>query len=408
VTVPLMIVFLAPAIGAQTTTVTFDNPVPPGASDSFLNGVFQGIDFGTGRWRWEGPFAADATNNVYFDSATGTSRTFTFSPAPRVLNSMRVFTVTGGTLTLTDNLGQTRTQAITVGTMQPVNTGWAQPSSTVTVNFTAGWDLGVDDIAYTSVGPPDTTPPTVSMTGPADGATVSNTITVSATASDNVGVAGVQLLLDGAPLGAEDLSAPYAISWDTTTAANGPHTLSARARDAANNTATATSITVTVSNSAPPGAGQIGQWAGPFAWPQAPVHMALLRTGRVLMFDEASGGPGAQLWDPATNSFLAVPMGDNIFCAGHALLADGTLLVNGGTGAGNFYGIAAANLFDSATQTWTSAAPSSYARWYPTTMTLPDGRILTVSGQIVPGTTADIPEIYDPLPISGPRSPARN
>ena len=50
----------------------------------------------------------------------------------------------------------------------------------------------------------DTTPPTVSMTAPANGATVTGSVTVSANASDNVGVAGVQFLLDGAPLGTED------------------------------------------------------------------------------------------------------------------------------------------------------------------------------------------------------------
>ena len=73
-------------------------------------------------------------------------------------------------------------------------------------------------------------------------------MTVSASASDNVGVTGVQFKLDGADLGAEDTSAPYSIVWDTTGVANGPHTLTAVARDAANNTATAADVGVTVSN----------------------------------------------------------------------------------------------------------------------------------------------------------------
>ena len=84
----------------------------------------------------------------------------------------------------------------------------------------------------------DTTAPTVSLTSPAAGATVSATVTVTANASDNVAVVGVQFLLDGAALGAEDTAAPYSVSWDTRTAANGPHTLSARARDAAGNQTT--------------------------------------------------------------------------------------------------------------------------------------------------------------------------
>ena len=65
------------------------------------------------------------------------------------------------------------------------------------------------------------TVPTVSITAPANGATVSGTaVTVSASAADNVGVAGVQFMLDGANLGAEDTTSPYRIAWNTTTATN--------------------------------------------------------------------------------------------------------------------------------------------------------------------------------------------
>jgi YVTN family beta-propeller protein len=98
----------------------------------------------------------------------------------------------------------------------------------------------------------DTKAPTVSITGPAAGATVSGTVPVSATATDNVGVVGVQFLLDNpnTRLGDEDPSAPYGVSWNTTTVANGTHTLIAVARDAAGNTKTAT-VNVTVANTAP-------------------------------------------------------------------------------------------------------------------------------------------------------------
>ncbi|MBI2946817.1 MAG: right-handed parallel beta-helix repeat-containing protein [Verrucomicrobia bacterium] len=98
----------------------------------------------------------------------------------------------------------------------------------------------------------DTTPPTVSITAPASGALLRGTaVTVSANASDNVGVVGVQFKLDGANLGAEDTSSPYSITWNTTTASNGSHTLTAVARDAAGNTTTSAGVTVTVDNSAP-------------------------------------------------------------------------------------------------------------------------------------------------------------
>src|SRR2546426_487941 len=70
----------------------------------------------------------------------------------------------------------------------------------------------------------DTTAPTVTISAPVAGATVVGTITVSASASDNVGVVGVQFQLDGASLGAEDTAAPYSISWNTATETTGPQT----------------------------------------------------------------------------------------------------------------------------------------------------------------------------------------
>src|SRR5262249_27813846 len=100
----------------------------------------------------------------------------------------------------------------------------------------------------------DTTPPTVSVTAPAPGSTVSSTVGVSATASDDRGVGGVQFKVDGANLGAEAAAAPYNVSWNTTTAANGAHSLTAVARDAAGNSTTSAPVSVTVSNvdSTPP------------------------------------------------------------------------------------------------------------------------------------------------------------
>ena len=101
-------------------------------------------------------------------------------------------------------------------------------------------------------GPPvDGVPPTVAVGPPANGATVSGSIGVTATASDNVGVVGVQLVLDNQNLGSEDTTFPYSRSWDTTTVADGQHQLKAVARDAAGNTKTSTTVTVTVANHPP-------------------------------------------------------------------------------------------------------------------------------------------------------------
>ena len=95
----------------------------------------------------------------------------------------------------------------------------------------------------------DTTPPSVSLTAPANGAIVSQSVTVSANAADNTAVAGVQFRLDGTNYGAEDTVAPYSVAWDTTAATNGPHTLTAVARDGANNSTLSAAVNVTVANS---------------------------------------------------------------------------------------------------------------------------------------------------------------
>ncbi|MGN6242227.1 MAG: Ig-like domain-containing protein [Motilibacteraceae bacterium] len=98
-------------------------------------------------------------------------------------------------------------------------------------------------------GTADTTAPAVGVTAPASGATVAGTTTVTAGATDaGSGVASVLLLLDGKALGAAVSAAPYSLSWDTTTATDGEHVLSATATDKAGNTATSTGVTVTVDN----------------------------------------------------------------------------------------------------------------------------------------------------------------
>jgi hypothetical protein len=102
-----------------------------------------------------------------------------------------------------------------------------------------------------SMGPPaDTTPPTVSITSPTGG-NVAGTVTVSANASDNLGVARVDLLVNGVVKGS-DLSAPFQFSWNTTTLANGAAQLKAIAYDTSGNSTSSSIITVNVANVAPP------------------------------------------------------------------------------------------------------------------------------------------------------------
>src|SRR4051812_15041208 len=96
-----------------------------------------------------------------------------------------------------------------------------------------------------STGVPDAIPPTVSITSPVNGSIQPKAFALSATAADNVNVVGVQFFVDGAPFAAEDKLVPYTRNVPRGTFPIGPHTVSAVARDAAGNTATA-AVTVIV------------------------------------------------------------------------------------------------------------------------------------------------------------------
>ena len=155
-----------------------------------------------------------------------------------------------------------------------VNYHGGNTSSKVTVNLSAGnhtvrmvgRETGVklDRLVFTAdascvptglgdncASPPaDTTPPTVSVTAPVASQTVSGNITLTANASDNQGVGRVEFFVDNQMVG-QDSSTPYATSWNTSSVANGAHSITAKAYDIDNNFATSTAVNVTVSNQAP-------------------------------------------------------------------------------------------------------------------------------------------------------------
>jgi 3-phytase len=110
------------------------------------------------------------------------------------------------------------------------------------------------ELLVTTAGAADTTPPSVSLTSPAAGTTYTSpqTATVSAAASDDTGVAKVEFY-DNGVLRSADTTSPYSHSWSITSADNGSHDWTARAYDAAGNSATSALSTVVVAISAPPG-----------------------------------------------------------------------------------------------------------------------------------------------------------
>ena len=159
----------------------------------------------------------------------------------------------------------------------------------------------------------------------------------------------------------------------------------------------------------PPPAGDpavVGQWSPKQDWPLVTVHAQVLTNGKVLVWDAFEFAPDSnRIWDPATNSFDPVPYGRNLFCAAHVNLPDGRSLVAGGHQLA-YFGLKDTTIFDWGDRSWTRMADMARARWYPSTVTLADGRVLVVSGDNITLNTPNqpvaltnqsdtLPEIYD-------------
>ncbi len=123
----------------------------------------------------------------------------------------------------------------------------------------------------------------------------------------------------------------------------------------------------------------VGQWSEVIPWPDNGTHMMLLPTGEVLSWNEVDPDQ-MNLWDPDTGAFrVAAHPGYNTFCAGHALLSDGTLLVSGGHIDSN-QGLKYASIYDPFADSWTRLPDMNAGRWYPTNTALPNGDMLVIAG----------------------------
>jgi hypothetical protein len=137
--------------------------------------------------------------------------------------------------------------------------------------------------------------------------------------------------------------------------------------------------------------GSLGVWSDPFPWPVVAVHLHLLPNGRVLSW----GGTGApHVFDPAIGGFTEVPTSTMVFCGGHTFLPDGRLFVSGGH-RDYRQGLRDANVFDGDAGVWERLPAMRYARWYPTSTTLPAGHVLTLAGTDESGQQVDTPEVWD-------------
>jgi hypothetical protein len=184
---------------------------------------------------------------------------------------------------------------------------------------------------------PDISPPSAFIASPL-GAVSGAAVTVAATCGDNVGCAGVQFKLDGANLLAEDTTGSscagtactFSVSWDSTSVTNGAHTLTAFARDAANNTKLSNAVAITVSGAG----GGSGLLANIFADPSVGNDGNCPRMSTPLTFGNATGHICAT-WNQAYHNALqgdiaGVRPGNYCgSCGFPAITADGSKTTNG-------------------------------------------------------------------------------
>ena len=157
-----------------------------------------------------------------------------------------------------------------------------------------------------------------------------------------------------------------------------------------------------------------GQWSTlPYPMPINPIHAALLSNGKVLVVagsgncpPSQSGCPtgppygppnnsGALLWDPVSGAITQFSVSWDMFCNGMVLLPDGRVLIDGGTIQYDpFQGQAQAAVFDPATNTFANVQSMAHGRWYPTVLTLGDGRVMAFSGLKETGGTNTAVEFY--------------
>jgi hypothetical protein len=201
-------------------------------------------------------------------TGSGVSTTPSPSPSPSVMPSVKItsptsastYTTTSRSLTLrgtaTDNIGVTRVSwansrggsGVAAGTSSWSASGIVLQlgaNSIIVRARDAAGNVATDTLTVTLS---DTARPTVAVRTPTNGTTVRGTVSVSASVTDNIRVAGVQFKLDGANLGPEQTAPPYDVTWYTTLTRNGRHSLTAVARDAAGNRSTSAIVGVTVAN----------------------------------------------------------------------------------------------------------------------------------------------------------------
>ena len=148
-------------------------------------------------------------------------------------------------------------------------------------------------------------------------------------------------------------------------------------------------------------AGTLGRWTTlSYSMPINPVHMALLKNGKVLIVSGSGNNAtesnySAALWDPQASSFATQLLGWDMFCNAMVTLPDGRVLINGGNLQYDpFHGQPRNAVYDPTVDVFTDIQNMAHGRWYPTATVLGDGRVMTFSGLDEAGATNKAVEFY--------------
>ena len=138
----------SPTPAPGTVVMDFDNPQPPESMHGLIPGIFGDIDFGNGQdWHWQVPYDADHSNSVYPNSSFPVS--FSFVNGAKFLLSIRFFSTQSGTVTVSDENGQSVSMLIHADSqMHTLDLNFQQSSHVITFNFPYNSKLAIDDITY--------------------------------------------------------------------------------------------------------------------------------------------------------------------------------------------------------------------------------------------------------------------
>lgn len=234
---------------------------------------------------WSRILAPDTTNNSYILEIDGSTCGVVVGDSAIPANAWTWVDYQSGTSTNKINVTLTAgTHTITmIGREDNV-----QLDRVVLTTDTACVPTGTGD---NCANPADTTPPTTSLTAPTNGSIISGkTVTVTANASDDVAISKVEFYVDGV-LKSTDTTTAYSYTLDSTTLANGNHTLYSKAYDTSNNATQSSTVTVTVSNAPTCTAGS----STAVTTPSAPTKSSSTYTSITLTWSASTPSPGCTL-----------------------------------------------------------------------------------------------------------------